>query len=75
MNVRKIIGYIVALAVCTIPLKAGLLNVAESASPSREGSNLTGTLLFVLFLVGIFVSYWLIDSSNAQKKAQGGDAH
>jgi len=69
MNTRKIIGYIIALAVATIPLQRALLNVEATASPTREGSgNIVGVGLFVLFIVGIFVSYWLIDSSNVKKR-------
>lgn len=73
---RKIIGYLIGLAVATIPLQHSLLNVGGTASPTREGSgNMVGTGLFVLFIVGIFVSYWLIDSANAASKNSGSDAH
>ncbi len=72
---RKVLGYIIALVAATIPLQHALLNVKESASPDRTGSNMQGTLLFVLFLVGIFVAYWLIDSANAKKKEGAGGHH
>lgn len=76
MNTRKIIGYVIALAAATIPLQRALLNVEATASPSREGSgNAVGVGLFVLFMVGIFVSYWLIDSANASKKKDSASGH
>jgi len=72
---RKVLGYVIALVVATIPLQKSLLDVEHTASPNRAGSNMYGTFLFILFIVGIFVAYWLIDSANAQKKKGSADGH
>ena len=72
---RKVLGYIIALAVATIPLQRSLLNVEQTASPDRSGSNMEGTLLFILLIAGTVFAYWLIDSANAQKTKEGSNGH
>ncbi len=68
MNKRNLLGHLVWLVAFLIPLQPAILS-------TEDVSNSTGLISFVALVALVFLGYFLVEGSRAQKRSEAEESH